>query len=262
MSKWFAFPAGPAYVFRGPKCRPRRTYLRMNPQKNRISIKQLIESFLALMPRRVESDPYSKMLPNFIANVKANPSARILEVGARNVTGNPVRQNFAGFDYVGMDIHPGENVDIVGDAHRLSETFPENSFDAIISIAVFEHLFFPWKVAMEMNKVLRPNGRVIVVTHPTWPSHELPWDFWRFQENGMHALFNKATGFKVVDVKEGLPARLLPLVLDRAFANVGLFNVNMAIAVEAVKIGPVDPRLRWDVPYNEITDTMYPLPSK
>jgi SAM-dependent methyltransferase len=161
-----------------------------------------------------------------------------------------------------MDIHPGPNVDVVGDAHRLSEAFPASSFDAIVSVAVFEHLFFPWKVAIEMNKVLKPGGSVFVATHPAWPAHELPWDFLRFQENGMHALFNKATGFKVSAVKEGLPARLLPLVLDRAYAQVGLFNVNMAIAVEAVKIGEVDARLRWDVPVNEITDTMYPLPTR
>ncbi len=37
----------------------------------------------------------------------------------------------------------GENVDLVIDAHRLSEYFDKESFDLVISFAVFEHLAMP-----------------------------------------------------------------------------------------------------------------------
>ena len=54
--------------------------------------------------------------------------------------------------YVGFDIHPGAGVDVVGDAHKLSTYFPLNSFDAVFAFSVFEHLVFPWKVALQ-NKI-------------------------------------------------------------------------------------------------------------
>jgi hypothetical protein len=45
------------------------------------------------------------------------PGMRILEVGSREVTGqSEARKAFAAATYVGFDFHPGENVDVVGDA--------------------------------------------------------------------------------------------------------------------------------------------------
>jgi hypothetical protein len=49
------------------------------------------------------------------------------------------------------DIKVGENVDIVGDAHRLTSLFKAGQFDFAYSISVFEHLLWPWKVALELN---------------------------------------------------------------------------------------------------------------
>ena len=43
---------------------------------------------------------------------------------------------------------------------------------------------------LELNKVLRVGGVIQVVTHPAWPPHELPWDFWRFPKGAFTALFN------------------------------------------------------------------------
>ena len=46
---------------------------------------------------------------------------RVLEIGSRNVTGANFRGQFSKASYTGFDFHPGENVDVVGDAHRLTE---------------------------------------------------------------------------------------------------------------------------------------------
>lgn len=223
-------------------------------------LSKVVREVTRMIPRMVGKEPHTKVFPDFVERIKMLPNARVLEIGARNVTGNPMRHKFAGTEYVGIDIHPGENVDIVGDAHKLSQLFPADHFDGIVSVAVFEHLFFPWKVAMEMNAVLKTGGIAFVATHPAWPSHELPWDFFRFQENGIHSLFNKATGFRVVQVHEGIPARLVPLAIDRNLLGLPLGSVNLGVHTLVEKIGPVDKRLRWDVPYEEVTDTMYPRP--
>lgn len=163
-------------------------------------------------------------------------------------------------DYTGVDIHPGENVDVVADAHRLSEAIPDKQFDFVYSMSVFEHLAFPWKIALEINAVLKPGGHVFVSTHPVWPAHELPWDFWRFMEHGMHCLFNKATGFEIISLTEGLPGRVFSLVGDPALRDNYLHTVNQGIAVLARKISEYDrEKLRWDLAPTDIMDSLYPV---
>lgn len=53
----------------------------------------------------------------------------ILEIGARNVTGKTLRNLFPKANYTGFDYYPGENVDVIGDAHELSKYF-----DKIVNI--------------------------------------------------------------------------------------------------------------------------------
>jgi hypothetical protein len=55
----------------------------------------------------------------------------------------------------------------------------------------------PWKVALELNKVLREGGVAYFQTHQTVGMHDLPCDFWRFSDTSWHALFNEFTGFRV-----------------------------------------------------------------
>ncbi len=50
----------------------------------------------------------------------------------------------------------------VGDAHTLD--FPANSFDAIVSMEVFEHLIEPAKALEEYHRVLKPGGMIVMST--------------------------------------------------------------------------------------------------
>jgi SAM-dependent methyltransferase len=54
----------------------------------------------------------------------------------------------------------GEGVDPVGDVHKLSQSFPLGHFDFVFSVSVFEHLLFPWKAVLEINKVLKTGGYI------------------------------------------------------------------------------------------------------
>lgn len=125
---------------------------------------------------------------------------RVLEIGSRNVTGANFRGRFSKALYTGFDFHPGENVDVVGDAHRLTEYFDKNDkFDLIFSSAVFEHLHMPWVVAIEIQKLLKIGGVVFVETHFSYSSHERPWNFFQFSDMGLRALFNEGLGFDLID---------------------------------------------------------------
>ena len=131
-----------------------------------------------------------------VANEEGN---RVLEIGSRRVTGGPVmRELFDAAEYIGFDYHPGPNVDVVGDAHRLSRHV-DGKFDLVFSTAVFEHLAMPWLVAEEIAKVLRVGGLVFVETHYAFSSHERPWHFFQFSEMALKVLFSPAMGFECIE---------------------------------------------------------------
>lgn len=120
---------------------------------------------------------------------------KILELGSRVQTGANFRHCFKNAEYVGFDLYAGENVDIVGDAHRLSSYF-DCKFDLIFSSAVFEHLAMPWVVSKEMIKLLKMGGAVFIETHYSFSSHERPWHFFQFSENALNVLFPEEYGMR------------------------------------------------------------------
>ena len=129
---------------------------------------------------------------NTLSQLFNKPGLRVLEIGSREVTGpsKARKQLFAQATYVGMDVQAGPNVDIVGDAHRLSSYFDEaEPFDLIHSSAVFEHLAMPWVVAGEIAKLLKVGGCVFVETHFSFTSHERPWHFFQFSDQALKVLF-------------------------------------------------------------------------
>lgn len=126
---------------------------------------------------------------------------RILEIGSREVTGkSTLRASLSNATYVGFDYYPGNNVDVVGDAHKLSSYFDKSErFDIIFSSACFEHFAMPWLVAVEIAKLLKVNGLVFIETHFSFSSHERPWHFFQFSDMALKALFSKALGFECIE---------------------------------------------------------------
>ena len=125
---------------------------------------------------------------------------RVLEIGSRAVISDSLwKQHIPNCTYTGFDVAEGKNVDVVGDAHRLSEYFPPRSFDFIYSLAVFEHLAMPWLVAEEISKILDIDGHVCVETHFSFSEHELPWHFFQFNANALEILFCEELGFETID---------------------------------------------------------------
>lgn len=129
------------------------------------------------------------------------PGLKILELGSREVTGaSRARKIFSRADYTGFDIYAGDNVDIVGDAHRASSYFADGEqFDLIFSSACFEHFAMPWVVAQEIAKLLRVGGHVFVETHFSFSSHERPWHFFQFSDMALRVLFSPALGFECIE---------------------------------------------------------------
>ncbi len=210
----------------------------------------------ALGEERGDGAATGGMLHRFISAVEAIPNARLLDIGGRARSGLDRRRQFAIGGYVVLDILPGSNVDVVGDAHVLAGLFPPESFDAILSVSVFEHLLMPWVVVTQMNTVLKPGGLALVFTHQTLGMHDLPWDFWRFSDTAWDGLFNAHTGFEIVERAMDRAQHIIPMVWrqDKEGAERAAGFEGSAVLVR--KTGPC--RLTWPLRPADITATMYP----
>jgi SAM-dependent methyltransferase len=175
----------------------------------------LPEGPLPAWPRSPEDeDGISPMLRRFagLANALGGRDSRLLQIGARtprDMEVVPSRRILQGH-VIGLDIHPGLNVDIVGDAHGLSRFLREGSVDAVFSASVLEHLQAPWLLAAEINRVLKPGGLIYHQVPGAWPAHAQPNDFWRISAEGLRVLFGPENGFEVLEAVDSGPAAIIP----------------------------------------------------
>jgi hypothetical protein len=181
----------------------------------------------------------------------------ILEIGARARSGQVYRDFIPeNARYVGFDIKGGENVDVVGDAHELSKYFDPASFDAVYSMATFEHLLMPWKVGAEMNRVMKMGATAFILTHQTYPLHEEPWDFWRFSDKAWLAIFNRFTGFEIIDTELFQRAFVTAINHDSNTYMMDRARAYLGSTVLCRKIGPC--LVDWSVDASDLVETLYP----
>jgi hypothetical protein len=205
----------------------------------------------------INKEPHSLLLPHFIETLAQRPSGTLVEIGSRARSGHVYKDLLpSGWNYVGVDIVPGPNVDVVADAHSLASHFAPGSVDAVLAISTFEHLLMPWKAVLELNRMLAIGGRVMVASHQTWPLHDEPCDYWRFSADSWHALFNAGTGFHVDEVGMGQKADVVPLVMNGATANMPGQPALLASGVIATKVA--ETALSWPVDRDMIADAPYP----
>jgi hypothetical protein len=181
----------------------------------------------------------------FLEHIRAAPGARILELGSRARSGITRRDLFDGLEYTGFDIIAGENVDVIGDAHRLSTYFLSEHFDFAYSVSVFEHLMWPWKVVLELNEVIKTGGIVLSQSHQTWPVHDAPWDFFRFSDSAWRGLFCETTGFRVLHAVQSMPAHTICAHYSgQPHLNFGTPDGYLVSICTAQKVGK--PFVQWD----------------
>jgi SAM-dependent methyltransferase len=183
---------------------------------------------------------------------------KILDVGGRNRS-KVDRSAFYGrqHEVTVLDIAPGDNVDVVGDAHCMSKYFKAGHFDVVVSTSVFEHLHSPWKAVVEINRVLKDGGFVLIQTHQTLGMHDMPWDFWRFSNEAWKALFNSTTGFEILETNMTHESYILPFLFRRdkvdAEKSAG-YELSVVLARKVDKC-----RQEWWVDTDSISDKGYPL---
>jgi SAM-dependent methyltransferase len=190
--------------------------------------------------------------------VAEHPAPRVLEIGGRARSGVLHRDIYGPVaEYVGLDVLPGEGVDVVADAHEMSAALGGERFDFACSYMVWEHLAMPWKVVLELNRVLVTGGHAYVVAPQTCGMHDLPWDFFRFSDSAFRALFAAETGFEVLEVERGVPMHLFPFIgLDPIWRDAEAAAGFFAVGALVRKTGPTE--LSWPADASRVVSAPYP----
>ena len=160
-----------------------------------------------ILSRLVDSDfcpdkqhPYyivRSILYRIVLSFSKCVSGRILDFGCGR---GPYRSLFGSCEYLAVDFpntgHPEheKQIDVYWDGLRLS--FADNSFDYVLFTEVIEHLFEPTHVLVELHRVLKPGGKLLLTTPFIWELHETPYDYARYTPFGLGHIA-KQVGFKV-----------------------------------------------------------------
>jgi SAM-dependent methyltransferase len=114
---------------------------------------------------------------------------RVLDVGSFDVNGTykplfPASK----FDYTGLDMESGPNVDIVPDSPYSWKEIESDQFDIVVSGQVLEHAEFFWLTMSEMVRVLKKGGMICIIVPNGFAEHRHPVDCYRFFTDGLIAL--------------------------------------------------------------------------
>jgi SAM-dependent methyltransferase len=131
-------------------------------------------------------------------------SGRILDFGCGSkpyAACFPFAREYIGIDY-DKSLSQGEYCkrgnDFAYDGLKIP--FPDNSFDAIVSFQVIEHVQCLQNSLAELKRVSRPGAKLLITGPLLWPEHETPYDFRRLTRWGIAQVIQEA-GLKIDSVR-------------------------------------------------------------
>lgn len=143
-------------------------------------------------------DRMAEFCRDYLAS-RQNEPLTIVDLGSCDYNGS-YRPIFAQepWRYVGVDLTPGKNVDLLlREAYNWRE-LKSDSVDVLISGQTFEHTEFLWETILEIERVLKPAGLCCIIAPATGEEHRFPLDCWRIFADGFRALARYA-GLEVLN---------------------------------------------------------------
>ena len=151
----------------------------------------LREEFAVIDTENVSSLPYDATIYEFL---EPHKDGLVLDCGAGL---RPVYLE----NVVNYEIVDYASTDVIGVAERLP--FKDDSFDAIISMAVLEHVKYPFAAAKEIVRVLKPGGKLMACVPFLQPLHGYPHHYFNMSHSGLRTLFEDGMDVDRQDVSLG-----------------------------------------------------------
>ncbi len=132
------------------------------------------DAYFVRLDRFSQTPKYRRELEQVITLLGLREADRVLDIGCN--TGNPARyvEEKVGCKVIGIDFPPSVlhfwrdkgRPFAQADAHNLP--FPAQSFDHVYILHTIGHVLNPQRVLSEIHRVLKPGGRVALVTPNRW----------------------------------------------------------------------------------------------
>lgn len=226
--------------------------------KKYINAQQFFPGFLGLF-----TNPFYFARKNLFSAIRENSyriQGDLVDIGCGR---KPYRNLFNVRSYRGLDID-SQVVRFLGvaDDYYDGESFPYEGckFDSVLCNQVLEHVFNPDFFLNEINRVLKPEGKLLLTVPFVWDEHEQPFDFARYSSFGLRALLER-NGFKIISHKKlGADATTLFQLanayffkISRGWPKLGKFLLGLTViptinifGIVAGKVLPKNPDLFLD----------------
>ncbi len=143
-------------------------------------------------------------LLGFVKKIGGHSRGLVVDVGC----GSKPYQSYLEHDrYFGVDVdtgahaHDNEDIDLFYDGVTLP--FQSGGVDTVVCFEVLEHVEDMALFLAELNRILKPGGKLILTMPFFWPEHEQPYDFRRLTSFGLKKELEAAIGPLVVHEKLG-----------------------------------------------------------
>jgi SAM-dependent methyltransferase len=148
---------------------------------------------------------------------------KILDIGSFDVSGSYknlfINKNW---QYIGLDIIPGPNVDIV--AKGPYDFGLVKKFDIVISGNCLEHVEAPWLWIKEVEKVIKPGGLLCIIMPFNLGEHRFPVDCYRILPDGFKYLLCTHCDFELIESKISNPQAKIRFFSSRPYL-LFLYNI-------------------------------------
>ena len=117
----------------------------------------------------------------------------------------PYENLFNVSEYIGVDIqdaghnHKLSKVDVFYDGKTIP--FADSYFDSVFCGEVMEHVFTPSETLLEINRVVKKGGQILLTVPFCWNEHEIPYDYARYTSYGFATLL-EVHGFKIIKMNK------------------------------------------------------------
>ena len=129
----------------------------------------------------ISSNPYTPTVMDLIQSTVSS-NGWVLDCGAGS-------RAFRTKHVINVEIVDYRSTDLLAVGKSLP--FDDNSFDAVVSLAVLEHVRDPFRCAKELTRVLKPGGILLADVPFLQPFHGYPHHYYNMTEQGLRNLFAK-----------------------------------------------------------------------
>ena len=109
----------------------------------------------------------------------------------------PYEKLFETDEYYGVEIESDSKINGITYYDGKHLPFENDYFDSIVSFQVFEHVINLDEIVVELNRVLKKGGYMLISVPFLWAEHLKPYDYRRFSSFGIQEYLKK-NGFEII----------------------------------------------------------------